>query len=106
MHASALRRYGESLLDLLVADTAVGSKSLPERLPGPLTAAQRDQVKVLKRGAERIATDMGVAPQMLASGRDFEALVRGEDAEPLAWQGWRRQQVIEPLKDLIKGGAA
>ena len=106
MHASALRRYGESLLDLLGAGTAVGSNSLPERLPGPLTAAQRDQVKVLKRGAERIATDMGVAPQMLASGKDFEALVRGEDAEPLAWQGWRRQQVIEPLKDLIKGGAA
>ncbi|PLW69473.1 ribonuclease D [Pseudohalioglobus lutimaris] len=105
MHPSTLRRYGESLLDLLSADAGKAPQGLPQRLPGPLTASQREQVKALKQRAEGIAAELGVAPQILASGKDFEAMVRGEEPEPVIWQGWRRQQVIEPLKSLVRGEA-
>lgn len=106
LHPSALRRYGEKLLDLLSAVAEAGQQDLPDKLPGPLNGAQREQVKALKQRAETIARELGVAPQMLASGKDFEALVRGEEPEPMLWQGWRQQQVIEPLKSLVRGDAA
>ena len=100
------RRYGEALLDLLSAQQQESEQALPAPLPAPLNAGQREKVKVLKKCTEAIAAEMGVAPQALVSGRDFEALVRGDVDQPARWSGWRRQQVIEPLQALLRGDAA
>jgi ribonuclease D len=105
MHPSALRRYGEALLEVVAQAADEAGAALPERLPAPLTAAQREQVKRLKKRTEEIARELGVAPQMLVSGKDFDALVRAEQPEPALWSGWRRQRIIEPLKTLLAEGA-
>ncbi len=101
----AVRRYGSQLLEVLAACDDLTDEQLPAPLPAPLTPGQRNQLKALKSRTEGIAKSLGVAPQALVSGRDLESLIRGEDAPP-AWQGWRREQVIEPLRDFLKGSAA
>jgi len=104
-HPSSLRRYGDALLQV-IAETDQGDKAnLPVRLPAPLTAAQRDQVKQLKTRSAVIAKELGVAPQMLVSGKDFEVLVRGDQPEPLLWSGWRGERVVAPLKDMLERSA-
>lgn len=101
MHPRALRRYGEALVDLVAEQAQLPESALPGALPGPLDARQREQLKRLKQALETIARDLDVAPQILLSGRELEALLRGgEETQP--WQGWRRVQAIEPLGILLR----
>ncbi len=97
----ALRRYSDALLELVAEAIACPDAELPHRLPAPLDAAQRNQLKQLKSRARELAEQLGTAPEALLPGRDYELLVRrlsGDDgAEPAHWQGWRREVVLEPL---------
>lgn len=106
LHPASLRRYGEALLDVLAEESARGDEALPAALPAPLSAGQRNRMKRLKQETEKIARELGVAPQALASGKDYEALIRGDAEQPANWSGWRRQRVIEPLQALLAGEAA
>ena len=98
----ALRRYGDSLVEIVDHQQGLGERELPPRLPPPLSAAQRKQLKALKGRAAQIAADLDVPPQILVASKDFETLMRiagGEDArEPEYWSGWRQERVIGPLK--------
>ncbi|KAA1193485.1 ribonuclease D [Pseudohalioglobus sediminis] len=106
LHPATLRRYGEDLLDVLAEAAQAADHGELERLPAPLTAAQRNAVKKLKQHTERIASDLGVAPQALVSGKDFERLVRGTGPIPASWSGWRKQAVIEHLQATLEEGQA
>ncbi|WP_167854863.1 ribonuclease D [Mangrovimicrobium sediminis] len=105
MHPSALRRYGQGLLQVLDDCDGLPDDALPAPLPAPLSAAQREQLKRLKARLEAIAGEMGVAPQALLANRDLEILLRGGE-EPAAWSGWRRDCVIEPLRTWLQGAGA
>jgi len=105
---AALRRYGTPLLELVAAQQGRSDDALPEQLPAPLDAGQRNQLKALKRAASGIASELGMAPQVLMLSKDYETLLRenqGQVAEPGYWSGWRRERVIEPLRQLLKGAA-
>ena len=74
---------------------------LPVRLP-PLPGRQRpdpkisEDVKRLGDIARRVAAELGLAPELIATRRDLEVIARGrEDALPL--KGWRRAVVGEEL---------
>jgi ribonuclease D len=101
----AMRRYGEELLALLAEQGEVPDANLPEPLPRPLDARQRDQVKKLKSRVREIGAELGAAPEALLQGGDYELLVRradGESAqEPAHWRGWRRDLVIDPLRAVL-----
>ena len=103
----ALRRYGEQLLELLAAQRQVPEAELPQPLPAPLDAKQRDQVKKLKAQVRDIAQQQGTAPEVLVQSKDYELLLReasGEDvAVPGHWQGWRSDVVIAPLRRSLAG---
>ncbi len=102
-----LRRHGEEILDVLASQREVGEQDWPAPEPAPLSAAQRDAVKQLKRAVRDIADDLQVAPEILLSGQDFELLLReaaGEDiAPPAHWQGWRLEAAIAPLRRRLAG---
>jgi len=108
--APAQRRYGEALLEVLATQRATGQAALPQALPGPLDARQRDQVKKLKASARLIAQDLGVAPEVLLQSKDYELLLReahgDTQAVPAHWQGWRQELVIAPLRRLLAGMVA
>ena len=106
MHPATVRRYGETLLDLVSEQASIADGELPPRLPAPLSANQRNQLKRLKLHTEKIAGQLGVAPQVLVASKDYEALIRGDSEQPATWRGWRQQRVIEPLRTLLKEDAA
>jgi ribonuclease D len=105
----ALRRYGDELLELLAGLREHPESSLPQRLPGPLQASQRQQLKQLKGWSREIAQQLAVAPEVLLQARDYEALLRqagGEVVnEPRHWQGWRAGVVINSLRERMAGGS-
>ena len=106
MPPPALRRYGSSLLELLEGQGGLPQDGLPQRLPGPLDAGQRKQIKSLKQAARAIAGDLG--PEVLLQAKDYEALLRESngqgDSEPRHWRGWRLERVITPLRGLLASG--
>lgn len=101
--SSALRRYGDDLLAILATQRELPESALPQRLPSPLDAPQRQQLKNLKAAVRDIAARILSAPEALLQARDYEILVRemaGEEVEqPGHWQGWRREQVLGPLRE-------
>lgn len=101
----AQRRYTDVLLDVLEKQREVPEGDLPQRLPEPLNARQRDQVKKLKSRVRELAEGLDAAPESLLQGKDYELLVRGtrgnSHSSPLHWQGWRRERVIEPLRQML-----
>lgn len=103
--APALRRYGETLVELIGLQQGLSESELPARLPGPLDVAQRRQLKDLKSTVSKIAAQLGVAPQVLLQSKDYETLLRNSTDEPAYWRGWRQELVIEPLKASLKSAA-
>lgn len=105
--APALRRYGEVLVEMIGLQQGLSESELPARLPAPLDAAQRRQLKDLKALASKIGAQLGVAPQVLLQSKDYETLLRNgstdPDAQPSYWHGWRRELVLEPLKASLRG---
>lgn len=108
--AAAIRRYGDAIVEVVAQQRGVPASDLPDRLPGPLSARQREQSKKLKRRARAIAGELEVAPEILLQSRDYEALLReaegrGPGEPPVHWQGWRGEAVIQPLRELLREGA-
>jgi ribonuclease D len=105
----ALRRYGEALLEVLAAQRAVPDDELPQALPGPLDARQRDQVKKLRARVRVIAEELAMAPEILLQSKDYELLLRQAAGDalsaPVHWQGWRNDVVIGPLRRSLDGTA-
>jgi ribonuclease D len=105
--APALRRYGDELLHLLAEQRAVPEADLPRRLPSPLNASQRGEIKKLKARVREHATKLAVAPEVLLYSKDYELLLReasGEDIQnPIHWAGWRKDTALEPLRQMLAG---
>jgi len=105
--APVLRRYGEVLLALLETQRAVPEADLPLKLPPPLNASQREQVKKLKAQVREFATKLVVAPEVLVYRKDYELLLRescGEDIQiPVHWAGWRMDTALAPLRQVLAG---
>lgn len=105
--SSALRRDGDAILQVLAAQREVAEAELPQRLPGPLNAQQRQQLKRLKAQVRDIAQGLGTAPEALLQSKDYELLLRefrGESVQPPPhWQGWRQEVVLAPLRASLQG---
>ncbi|WP_116364252.1 ribonuclease D [Parahaliea mediterranea] len=102
----AQRRYADELMDVLATARALPDDALPAPLPPPPGARERDLAKRLKKEARAIAARLQVAPEILLNSRDYDALIRqagSGDAgtEPRHWQGWRREPVLQPLRELL-----
>ena len=100
-----VRRHGEELLDLLTAHREVPDLDLPVKLPPPLDAAQRDQVKKLKAEVREIAVTLAVAPEVLVYSKDYELLLREAQGDvfelPAHWLGWRKEAIFVVLRQSL-----
>lgn len=107
LREGALRRYGEELLQIVARQRLVPESDLPMRLPAPLDAGQRAQVKALKKKVREHATRLAIAPEVLVYSKDYELLLReagGERIlEPPHWAGWRAEAVVNPLRQMLAG---
>ncbi len=104
---AAQRRYADDLLEVLAAQRELPDEAMPAVLPPPPAGRERDLAKRLKQAARDIAASLQVAPEILLSSRDYDALVRMADSapagdEPRHWQGWRRERVVAPLRALLQ----
>lgn len=100
------RRCGDGLLAAIREAAELPASALPARLPGPLGADERRQLKALKAETRSLAARYEVAPELLLAGKDLEALLRearGESIEePPHWRGWRASRAIEPLRAFLR----
>jgi ribonuclease D len=105
--APVLRRHSAELLELLARQRDVPVAELPLRLPAPLDAGQRNQLKKLKAEARTVAEQLGIAPEVLLQSKDYELLLReagGESVDfPPSWLGWRNASVLAPLRQYLAG---
>lgn len=97
LHPSAVRRYGEQLLDLVNGV----SGPAPEPLPGPPDAATRRAVKRLREVLNRLSAELGLSTEVLARRRWLEALVAHPTRPVAAFLGWRRELVLKPLLESL-----
>ena len=96
LEGKTLRKYGETLLEII---TAAGEREdKPPRLPQPLNRAEGEVLKSLREEVNRLAEVADLPPEILVRKKELEALVQS-DAPDLEGRlcGWRRQVVGEPL---------
>jgi ribonuclease D len=105
--APVLRRHATDILSVLANQREKPEADLPETLPGPLDARQRETVNRLKARVREIADRLSVAPEILVQGKDYELLLRetsGDNVQPPAhWHGWRSEVVLAPLRKALTG---
>lgn len=102
-----VRRYGETILDIL--DAADHTEALPDAIPGPLPPSSKGPLNRLKKFTQQRAEQLQLAAEVLARKKDFEALVRsgmdgGEYRLPESLCGWRQAVIGDELLALAKQG--
>lgn len=108
MPQAVVRKQGEAILDIVDSARALPDDELPAPLAPPLAAAQREQLKQLKREAARVAREWQVEPEALLPSKDYELMVRLANGEPVErpayWSGWRADTLVKPLLDVVGAG--
>jgi ribonuclease D len=98
---AALRNSGEAILAALragEADVASGSIAPAQRSrPAPL---DNGNLKRLSAVVQKIASDLGIAPEILATRSEMTALLRGERHLRLL-RGWRRAVIGDALLNAL-----
>jgi ribonuclease D len=100
-------KSGQSLLAAIAAAKAISDEQLPRSERQRDTArASPALVALLKVLLNAVAEQNNVAPRLVASSEDVEALALDETAENPALQGWRREMFGEDALRLIRGEIA
>tara|TARA_R110001592_G_scaffold363359_1_gene685141 strand:- start:1331 stop:2461 length:1131 start_codon:yes stop_codon:yes gene_type:complete len=76
MHPGLIRRYSETLFELLQNGLATPLSDCPKTLPEPLPRQAGDRIKQLKKIVNTRAELLDLPPEVLARKRDIEFLVR------------------------------
>jgi ribonuclease D len=104
---SADSSIGKAIL-VAVAD---GLARDPASIPGPkgrgdeMTSSQEAAAEVLKLALKIVSEREGIAPKLLASSADIDAIAISDSADVLAMQGWRRE-VFGNVAIALKNGKA
>ena len=93
---ATLRRRGDELVELVIAALARPADAIVAE-PARPTAEENAKVSRLQAIVRETATEFGVAPEILATRRDVEALVFPGRGESAVLRGWRRGVVGERL---------
>jgi ribonuclease D len=108
IHSSEVDRQGEQLLATINSALALPSSAWPEvpreRKPDPESTGI---VELLQAVLKARAAEEGIAPTMLATSADLQALVEGKQNRatldlPIL-RGWRRQLAGELLLQVLEG---
>jgi ribonuclease D len=100
-------KSGQSLLAAIAAAKALTDEQLPRSERSRDTPrASPALVALLKVLLNAVAEQNNVAPRLVASSEDVEAMALDESAENPALQGWRREMFGEDALRLIRGEIA
>src|SRR5207249_1110646 len=107
--SGAVDRHGRAILAALRAGLECPAESWPERAPRLRSRTPAPGLAALLRAAvQAVAEREDIAPEVIASGREIEALAsRGEAQDGLAvTRGWRRHLVGDTLLAIARGELA
>ena len=101
-----LRRYGETILQVIKEGLAIAAHDWPAALPKPLPPQTNKLLKMMRAQVNNRAEQLQLAPEILAKKRDFEALLRSGSADgnyqlPESLTGWRKDVVGDELLKLL-----
>ncbi|MGI9286629.1 MAG: ribonuclease D [Pseudomonadales bacterium] len=105
LSSHAIKRYGKTLLDLIVRCTADEASMYPPSLPKPLGRGQNALLKKLKALVRDKAEQLKVAPEVVVRKKDYEQLLRNAESGELAANslpGWRHAIIGTELIDQIR----
>ena len=89
--AAVIRKQGERLLHIMAdANSALASGAVNYTQEFPERDKDKARVKACSRIIRAKADELGIAPEVLGSKRDIQALLKGDAAARLA-SGWRRE---------------
>ncbi len=95
--AAVIRKQGENIIGVVKSannDLTTGQINLAQK-PAPV-APDKKQVQKLSGVIRDTATELGIAPEILATRRDITGIINGQtEARPL--KGWRREVIGEKL---------
>ncbi len=104
---SALR-YGKAIIAIVEQAQATDESQLPQKLPRPLSSAQKTLLKKIREQMQTIAEPLKIAPEYLARKKDFEYIVRsvssglmGDKVFPESFSGWRDGLVKNEILALL-----
>jgi ribonuclease D len=98
-------RAGQDLLEAVARGLARDQATLPKPDKARLRGSNGSTVELLKVLLKMVAEDARVAPKILATVDDLEAIAAGEDSVP-ALHGWRREIFGEKALALKEGRLA
>ena len=108
MHPGIMRRYADTLFELLDQALSTDNKDCPEPLPHPLPREAGDMIKRYKKVAVQQAEFLDLPVEVLARKRDLEALVRSSLEHkhtvlpPTLAHGWRYDAIGKILLEAVK----
>lgn len=99
-----IRREGNTLLKLIDAGASLPREQWPQdkTRPKPLQPGQEAMVDLLNAALRLIAEQHQLSPLAIASRKDLEKLVRGDDGGVLD-DGWRRSLAGDRLRAIVRG---
>ncbi|WP_373502410.1 ribonuclease D [Aestuariivirga sp.] len=100
-------RIGDALLTAVKAGLGMDPKSLPQPDDGRDDQSEATQAaaEVLKLALKVVCEKEGIAPKLVASSSDIEAVAESDDADVHLMKGWRRE-LFGDLALAIKRGEA
>lgn len=99
-------RSGGAILETIREGAALSAAQLPSVDKSEREKAPVDVVDLLKVLLKTQCEAFHVAPKLIASSADIEALALNDDADIAALQGWRREIFGEPALRLKRGDVA
>ncbi len=91
------RKRGDELLALIAAARASAAGTPAEPATGRPTPGETALVAKLQQHVRDAAAELGLAPEVLATRREVEALVFSDRGESALLRGWRRAVIGEQL---------
>lgn len=102
MEQRDIDRHGKAILEAIEKGKAVPKSEWPViKRPTPLSNQQDAVVDALMALLRQRCDEQNITPAAVASRKDVEALVRGEDTS--LQQGWRHEIVGQQLEDFLNG---
>lgn len=97
---------GASIIDAVRSGTDIPRDKLPDIFEPQRQKAPNDVVDLLKVLLKRQCEKFSVAPKLIATASDLEAIARGEGDDLPAMNGWRREVFGDAAKRLQNGEIA
>ena len=103
----ATSRVGDAVLKAVAAGMAIDGKTLPQPDDGrdDMSEAAQAAAEILKLALKVVCEQEGIAPKLVASSSDIDAVAESDTADVALLHGWRRE-VFGDLALAIKRGEA